>query len=98
MVRTTKVKVDGGATAHNSEAPGFSIGKVEKFDVKVQVASVAGQVNAKLLNLNVGEGFIVEGVERDRITSGLPKIFRDTGKKFKTHRLAPMKYRVVRVK
>lgn len=98
MVVRKNVKVDGQSTAKASDAPGFSIGKVEKYDIAVQVNSVNGQVRAKLLNLAVGEGFIVQGVERDRVTSGFPKIFKETGKRFKTHRLELMTYRVVRVK
>lgn len=76
----------------------FEMGKIEKFDLKVVRTTVSAQIKAKLLNLNVGEGFTVAGVERDRISAPFYKISKDTGRRFTTHRIEPLKYRVVRVK
>lgn len=82
---------------HNTPE-GFDMSKVEKFDLKIVKTTVSAQVKAKLLGLNVSEGFTVTGVERDRITAPFYKIFKDTGRRFTTHRIEPLKYRVVRVK
>lgn len=83
---------------HKGLPEGFTVGKTEKFDLKVVNTSVRAAVKAKVISLEVGEGCIISGVERDKITSVFPSIHSELGRKFSTHRVDTLKYRVLRTK
>jgi len=77
-------------------------GKIEKFDLSnIRVNNRSrDELSTKLLNLNVGEGFTVTGMEQANVSTRAGAIAREAGdgRKFATHRLGIGKHQVIRVK
>lgn len=77
----------------------MEIGKIEKFDItKIAVTdSKATPLRTKIEGLEVGQGFIIEGVERGSLSNIIGQLHKE-GRRIVCHKLTFGKFQVVRVK
>jgi hypothetical protein len=72
------------------------IGKIEKMDISIHV--VRSPLKTRILSLEVGQGFVANGVEDSASFVGSIRSPATKGRKFSVKKLEIGKYRVVRVK
>lgn len=77
----------------------MEVGKVEKFDLsKIGVRETkASPLRTRIEGLDVGQGFVVEGIERGTINH-ITALLHKEGRRIVVHKLAIGKFQVVRVK
>jgi len=74
----------------------MEIAKTEKFDLSTITVRVdRSPLTTRITALEVGEGFVVAGVDREAISSATATLRRD-GRQFTTHKLGMNRFRVIR--